>query len=269
MPELPEVEEAARRLEAVAIGRRIVALRALHPAVRRKLPSSASRRIVGRRIVSVSRVGKYQLIGVEGGAHLIAHFRLDGDWVIGRVGEALPKFARALFDLEDGTRVVLEDRRALGGLTVTPAGQPAVAALGPDPTDASLDAVAFRARFAGRRVPIKQALLDQRLVAGVGNIYAVEALWRARIHPLAPAGSLDARSVESLLEALRWALARGAVRVERYRNGGRSLPLAVYDRAGKPCRRCATPIRRIVVGGRGTWFCPGCQRARAPRRARS
>lgn len=266
MPELPEVEEASRRLAAAALGKRIVGLVAHHQSLERRLPLPMRESVIGRRVDTIRRIGKYQLIGLDGGAHLVAHFRLDGDWVIGRSVDELPRFARAHVDLEDGTRVVFEDRRALGTLHVVPAGQPPVADLGPDPTEARFDAGTLRARLRGRRVAIKQALLDQRVVAGVGNIYAVEALWHARIHPMAPAGHLRLPAIEALLVGLKWALERGASRVARYRNGGRSIPLAVYDRAGEPCRRCGTKIRRMVMGGRGTYFCPACQRRpRAPR----
>ena len=266
MPELPEVEDASRRLAAAALDKRILALRAHHPSLERRLPPAARQAVVGRRIDAIRRIGKYQLIGLDDGAHIVVHFRLDGDWVIDRSAEDLPRFARAHLELDDGTRVVFEDRRALGTLHVVPAGQPPIADLGPDPTDASFDAAELGRRLATRRIAIKQALLDQRVLAGVGNIYAVEALWHARIHPLMPANRLRPPAIAALLRGLRWALQRGAGRVARYRSGGRDMPFAVYDRAGEPCRRCRTTIRRIVMGGRGTYFCPTCQRRpRAPR----
>jgi formamidopyrimidine-DNA glycosylase len=194
---------------------------------------------------------------------------MTGDWVVGRADEALPRFARAALTLDDGSRVVLDDPRALSTLDLHPAGAPLGIDLGPEPDDKSLTARSLRGVLAKRRGPIKPVLLDQRVIAGLGNIYAAESLWHARISPIARAASLDEGQVGRLLTAIRRVIARATG--ARYTDESVSR-LAVYDREGKPCRRCRTPIERIVQAGRSTYFCPRCQPsprvARAKRRSR-
>jgi formamidopyrimidine-DNA glycosylase len=156
--------------------------------------------------------------------------------------------------------VVLDDPRALSTLDIHPAGASLDLGLGPEPSDPALTARALRAALGKRRAPIKPVLLDQRVIAGLGNIYAAEALWHARISPGASASSLDERDVARLLAAIRRVIARATG--ARYTDSS-VRRLAVYDRKGKACRRCGTPIERIVQAGRSTYFCPHCQPARA------
>jgi formamidopyrimidine-DNA glycosylase len=258
MPELPEVEAAAVALRTAAVGQTIARVRRLHPSHRRQLPVAAVRRLVGETITAVERRGKHQLIHLASGATLVVHFRMTGDWDIGRVEDPLPPYARVVIELASGARVALVDPRALSTIAVTAV----LPEVGPDPTDPALTAAQFQAIVAGRRTPIKVALLDQRLLAGVGNIYAVEALWRAYLDPRRPAGSLTRAESGALLRALRTVLAAGA----RHAYGeGR---FAVYDREGQPCRRCGTTIERFTQGGRSTYWCPYDQATPAPRRAR-
>jgi formamidopyrimidine-DNA glycosylase len=258
MPELPEVEAAAVALRAVAVGKSIVRVRRLHASHRRQLGVRAVKRLIGDAITGVERRGKHQLIRLASGATLVVHFRMTGDWEIGRVTDMTPRFARVLIDLSDGTRVALTDMRALS--TIALAMSDAVPGLGPDPTDPGFSAAQFRARLAGKRTPIKVALLDQRVIAGVGNIYAAEALWRAKINPRREARSLTGAEVRRLLNGLR-AVMRVAGRYS-YREGEERF--AVYDRAGQPCRRCGTTIERFTQAGRSTYWCPYCQRALSP-----
>jgi formamidopyrimidine-DNA glycosylase len=220
----------------------------------------------------VERRGKHQLIWLQDGRVVHVHFRMNGDWVLGSRSDPLPRFARAVFNFMNGARAVLEDSRALSTLDVHSAETPLSLELGPEPFDAALTPETLRAFLSRRRVAIKVALLDQRIIAGLGNIYASEALWRAKIDPRAVAGSLSPSSVRQLLKAIRVVIARATG--GRYTDGD-SARLDVYDRAGRSCRRCGGTIRRLVQAGRSTYFCPRCQRlgrprlSRAPRRARS
>ena len=273
MPELPEVESAARLLRSAIEGRTLLSARVLHPSLRRRLPRGALGALTGARVRSVERRGKHQLIHLEDGRVLHVHFRMNGDWVIGATSEPMPRFARAVFQFDSDIRVVLDDSRALSTVDVHAAGVDLPLDLGPEPFDPRLTPAALRDVLSRRRIPIKVALLDQRVIAGLGNIYASESLWRAKIDPRALASSLDLATTRRLLSAIRAVIRRAT--------GGRYTQLAgarldVYDREGKPCRRCRTPIERIVQAGRSTYYCPRCQAAqglvsanRAPRGRRS
>lgn len=220
------------------------------------MPPAVLASLAGACIADVTRRGKHQLIALADGRVLHAHFRMTGDWVVLHAGTPLPRFSRAVFALDDGRRLVLEDSRALATLDVHPADAPPVLDLGLEPSDPGLTPDYLRGRFARRRRPIKPALLDQRVIAGLGNIYAAEALWRARIGPRARTSALSRPRLAALIAAIRAVIARATG--ARYSEAG-AAPLAVYDREGRACRRCGTPIRRIVQAGRSTYFCPACQ----------
>lgn len=181
---------------------------------------------------------------------------MTGDWTIDKVTDDLPRFARAAISLDDGARVVLDDPRALSTLDLHPANAAPALGLGPEPADPALTAASLHAAFAKRRGPIKPVLLDQRVIAGLGNIYAAESLWHARISPTTPTSSLSKKQVASLLRAIRAVIAKATG--ARYTDSSVSR-LAVYDKEGKRCRRCGSRIERIVQAGRSTYFCPGCQ----------
>jgi formamidopyrimidine-DNA glycosylase len=269
MPELPEVESAVRRLRQVTVGKTIRRVELRHASLARWLTPAQLRSLRGAIVASVDRRGKHQLIMLGDGRALHAHFRMAGDWIVDRVTEALPKYARAVIDFTDGSRVVLNDSRALSTLVVHPAGADLSLGLGPEPSDPSLTATSLHAALAKRRGPIKPVLLDQRVIAGLGNIYAAESLWHARIAPTAQASSLTLKQVTDLLRAIRAVIkkASGA----RYKELSWATRFAVYDREGKRCRRCGSTIARIAQAGRSTYFCPECQvggASRAPRRAR-
>src|SRR5688500_1864170 len=256
MPELPEVEAASRVLRSAAVGRRVVALRMFHPSLRAALPTRRLRVVAGRRIDGVERRGKHQLLMLDDGRVIHAHFRMAGDWHVGRAEEELPKFARAALELSDGTRISLVDPRALSTMKLHDPGELALPSLGPDPADPSFDVVFLRRALAKRRGPIKPALLDQRIASGVGNIYAVEGLWIAGIDPRTPASSLGPTRLARLITGIRQALALGESSTGRYSDGD-ATGLEVYGREGEACSRCGARIRRIVKAGRSTYFCPG------------
>ena len=259
MPELPEVETAVRRLRPAVVGRRLLAVRTHHPVAQRALPDDVAARLAGRQITGVERIGKHQHLVLDDGSVLHAHFRMNGDWHTGAAADALPPYARVSFVLDDDTAVALVDSRALATVVWKPAGAPAPL-LGPDAAGPQFDAASLGRALRGRRVAIKPALLDQRVVAGVGNIYASEALWRAGIDPRLPAGRLGPTRLARLVDAVRATLAAALLEAGRYQDGEALDRLDVYDREGAPCRRCATPVRRLVQAGRSTYYCPKCQR---------
>jgi formamidopyrimidine-DNA glycosylase len=267
MPELPEVEHAVVLLRPALVGRTITRVRTHHPAYARRLSARARRSLIDARVTAVTRRGKYQFITLADGRVLCAHFRMTGRWMIGRSSDPLPRFARCSIDLDDGTRAVLDDARALGSLELVLAGTAGEASLGPEPTDPALTPLALRRALATRRASIKSALLDQRVIAGLGNIYVAEALWRARIDPRTSAALLTGAKATILLRAIRTVLRRATG--ARYTERG-AARLDVYDRENDPCRRCGSAIARIVQTGRSTYFCPTCQRngATAPAGAR-
>ena len=251
MPELPEVEAAVRRLRTAVEGRTIVGARVIHPSLRARIPSRHARSLVGARIARVERRGKHQLLHLDDGRVVHAHFRMSGDWHVDRDNGPEPRFARAVVELDDGARIWLVDPRALSTIEVRAAAPEVQLDLGPDATDPALGPGELARALARRRGAIKPALLDQRVVAGIGNIYAAESLWRARIDPRTPAAALSHGELKRLLAAVRHVMARALE--------GR-IRFAVYGREGEPCRRCRTPIARVVQAGRSTYFCPRCQR---------
>ena len=257
MPELPEVEAALALLRQRATGRTIARVRLLHPSLKRRLSPAKLRTLIRASITRVERRGKHQLLHLGDGRVLHAHFRMNGDWEFISVGDALPRHARAVVEFTDGTALVLVDSRALGTLDLHADGSTLDLGLGPDAADAGWTAAQLAASLAKRRGPIKPALLDQALVAGLGNIYAAESLWRAKIDPRAPSSSLTRVQVNALRKAIAAVLKRATG--ARYTDDS-TVGLDVYDREGKPCRRCRTRIERIVQAGRSTYFCPRCQK---------
>jgi formamidopyrimidine-DNA glycosylase len=196
---------------------------------------------------------------LSSGDALVVHFRMTGDWLVDDVSAPVPRFARVVVELASGVRVSLVDPRALSTATLHRDGEESLPVLGPDAADPTVSVEAFGEALSRRRVPIKIALLDQRVLAGVGNIYAAEALWLARINPRAIASSLSPARRARLLEAIRSVLAKAQASTGRYRDNdvGR---FEVYDREGLACSRCGHRIRRMVQGGRSTYYCPHCQR---------
>ncbi|MEO8622632.1 MAG: bifunctional DNA-formamidopyrimidine glycosylase/DNA-(apurinic or apyrimidinic site) lyase [bacterium] len=256
MPELPEVEAAMNVLRRRAKGRIIARVRLLHPSMRRRISPARLRSLAGAQIERVERRGKHQLLHLADGRVLHAHFRMNGDWEHGKATDELPRFARAVLEFDDGTRISFVDSRALGTIELHAAGALLDLGLGPDASDKSWTAKQLGSALEARRGPIKPALLDQKLVAGLGNIYAAESLWRARIDPRAASRSLTATQVTALRTAIAAVLKRATG--SRYTDDS-TVELDVYDREGMPCRRCKTKIGRITQAGRSTYFCPTCQ----------
>jgi formamidopyrimidine-DNA glycosylase len=275
VPELPEVETIRRRLEPGLVGRRFEHVEIVDPRLTRpEPPEVVAAQLQGERVGGLGRRGKYLIVEFESGRHLLIHLRMTGNVQHPAAGgfEA-DRYRRAVVRLDDGSDVAYRDVRRFGTWEFLEPGELedyfAQRRLGGEPLDRAFTTASLERAFANRRAPVKAALLDQRAAAGVGNIYADEALWRARIHPLRPAGSLSREELAALRAALRQVLKTGIERqgatLRDYRapdgaQGSMQDRFRVYGRAGEPCPRCGTPIEKIRAGGRGTWFCPSCQR---------
>ena len=289
MPELPEVETVARDLERLVGGERIVAGRIVRLAnLSTPDATTFAHAIAGRRIEGVRRRAKWILVNLEGGLILMVHLRMTGQLLVVDAAAPVDRYIRAIVSLEDGREIRFRDVRAFGrlglvarrvdgapALSLDPSTGDALAGHGPEPLEATFTVERFRSMLAPRRTRLKSLLLDQRFLAGLGNIYVDEALWRARLHPLAVASTLRGPEVERLHRAIVGVLseaveARGSS-IDDYTgpdgDGRMQERLAVYQRGGVPCPRCARPIRRVALGGRGTHFCPYCQPLPRGRRA--
>lgn len=271
MPELPEVETTRRGIEPWLSGRQIRQLVVRERRLRWPIPAGIERRLRGARVGSIGRRGKYLLLNTEAGTALI-HLGMSGRLRV------LPRPARPVahdhFDIiaDTGTRIRFHDPRRFGSLLwagAEPARHPLLAALGPEPLGPNFDGHYLWQHSRGRRVSIKQHLMNAAVVVGVGNIYASEALFRARIDPRREAGRISRADMERLVVAVREVL------TEAIRQGGTTLrdfawgdgqpgyfaqELRAYGRTGEPCFGCGTPIRQITQGQRSTFFCPRCQR---------
>lgn len=275
MPELPEVETVARGLAAVLAGRRITAVR-LGITDFMEDPEALRRELPGCRIEGVQRYGKYLLLhlapanGSGACGCLLVHMGMTGQLVLEPAAAPLPPHTHAVFALDNGCRLRYTDVRRFGRLFLATAEdlETKLAPLGADPLETS--EAEFCVRLACRRAMIKALLLDQHTLRGLGNIYADESLWHARIHPTSPAWRLGHKRLVRLYRAVRRVL-RDAIRcrgssISDYRDaagrmGSYQQRHRVYGREGKPCFRCHAKIRRILVAGRGSYYCPRCQRA--------
>jgi formamidopyrimidine-DNA glycosylase len=266
VPELPEVETERGRLAEAIAGRRILSARIDDVRLTRpEDPVSVAALLGGDRVDAVERRGKYIVIRLESGNTLLVHLRMTGGF---RYEPA--SHERAVLELDGGGRVAYRDTRRFGTWLLTDtdgADRIIVVKNGPEPLERGFTTAFLAERLAGRTAPLKAAILDQRTVAGLGNIYADESLWHSRLHPQRPAGELTLDEVAALREAIRKALKLGIKRGgatlydQAYAGGAMQHEFRVYGRAGEPCERCGTPIAKIVVGGRGTSFCPTCQAA--------
>jgi formamidopyrimidine-DNA glycosylase len=264
VPELPEVETERGRLAARIEGRRIRTARIDDSRLTRpEDPALVAARIEGERVTALERRGKYLLIRLESGTVLVVHLRMTGGF---RYEPA--SHERAVLELDEGTRIAYRDLRRFGTWTLLEPGEADEylrVRLGPEPLGRGFTAAFLAQRLTGRRAPVKAAILDQRTVAGLGNIYADEALWHAAIHPRRPAGELSADEITALREGIRNALRRGIRRQGAdlgdgtYAGGRMQREFKAYGRLGEPCDRCGTPIEKTRAGGRGTSFCPACQ----------
>ncbi len=275
MPELPEVETVRRRLEPALVGRRFDHVEILDPRLTRPFdPAGVAAGLQGERVAALDRRGKYLIVRFESARALLIHLRMTGNLLHGTDGAFRPDdpHRRAVVRLDDGSDVIYRDVRRFGTWLLVEAGEltPYLEErVGREPLERSFTSRRLAAVLAGRRAPVKAAILDQRRLAGVGNIYADEALWRAGIHPQRPAGELEREDLQALHRGIRAALRAGIARqgatLRDYRtpdggSGGMQHEFKVYRREGEPCERCGTPIEKIRAAGRGTWYCPGCQR---------
>jgi formamidopyrimidine-DNA glycosylase len=296
MPELPEVETVCRQLEPEIEGRRIEQLEVIDARwCKPQPPAKLEAALEGATIEGLGRRGKYLLLALDGERTLVLHLRMTGNLVLVEGDRKLDPSAgrrlyenersvserhlRARFDLDDGRQLWFTDPRRFGeAFLIDNAGlDERFARLGVEPFSAEFTAEALGAMAAGRSAPLKSFLLDQKYVAGVGNIYADEALFRARLHPLTPAGSIKAEHQAALRDTvvatLEAGIDRGGASIDDYRDargekGTMQDEFLVHTREGQPCPRCGEPIARIVVSGRSTYYCPSCQvrLRRRPRR---
>jgi formamidopyrimidine-DNA glycosylase len=271
MPELPEVETTMRALAARLTGRQITELVQRRPDLRFPLPERLAGRLIGRRVVGFGRRAKYILVGLEHGETVLLHLGMSGRLLFD--GPPAGAHEHLTFGFDDGTLLRFVDPRRFGMLDLASTDRlerhPRLAGLGLEPLDPGFDGAALAAALAGRMRPLKVALMDQRLVVGVGNIYACEGLFRARLSPGRMAGGLGPVQSRRLATAIR------AVLEEAIGAGGSSLrdyvqtngelgvfqnQFAVYARAGEPCVHCARPISKLVQANRATYLCSRCQR---------
>lgn len=270
MPELPEVETIVRGLREPLVGRQFTSVRVgWENLVARPAVEEFKQGLVGQRILGVKRRGKYLIFALSGGGSLIVHLRMTGRLSIKNSDDELDKHDHLTFELDDGRELRFNNVRKLGRVYLVDDEDEVVGKLGPEPLDDDFAPADFAALLSRRRGKIKSLLLNQRFMAGIGNIYADEALFAARIHPERKADTLTAGEIERLYGTIRQVLAQGiqnrGTTLSDYldaegREGRNQEYLRVFRRTGQPCPRCGTPIERTVVGGRGTYFCPRCQK---------
>jgi formamidopyrimidine-DNA glycosylase len=290
MPELPEVETVRRGLEPAMVGARIERVEQRRPDLRFPFPERFKARVQGRLVESLSRRAKYLVAGLDSGEALIMHlgmsgrFRVEQGGVSGQLGEFHHEHGgegahdHVVFHMSNGATVTYNDARRFGFMDLVPAADLAACrhfrGMGIEPLGNALSGETIAGLFAGKRTPLKAALLDQRLVAGLGNIYVCEALFRAGLNPGAPAGTLAApggaptpaaeRLAGVIRDVLHEAIEAGGSTLRDHARTDGSLgyfqhTFRVYDREGEPCPACAAPVRRIVQSGRSTFYCEACQ----------
>lgn len=270
MPELPEVETIVRGLRKPLVGHQITGVHVgCETLVASPEVKEFARGLVGQRILDVRRRGKYLIFTLSSGRSLIVHLRMTGRLLIKDPGDELDKYDHLIFELDDGRELRFNEMRKLGRVYLVDDADEVVGDLGPEPLDDDFTLAHFAALLSGRRGKIKPLLLNQRFLAGVGNIYADEALFAAGIHPERRAETLTTEEIERLYHAIHQVLRQGienrgttlgAYRDAEGREGMNQGYLQVSRRTGQPCLRCGTPIERTVVGGRGTYLCPQCQK---------
>ena len=274
MPELPEVETIRADLAARVIGRIITGVDLLWPGcVDRPAPDEFARELPGKQIESTGRRGKYLLFQLSGGGWLVVHLRMTGRLRLRPAGAERHHHLRAVLQLDGGEELQFEDQRKFGRLSLVPdaAGlEEVLARVGPEPLVPGFTREAFRTLLARRRAQLKPLLLDQRFLAGLGNIYVDEALYRAKLHPVRRSDTLTTEEVDALYDGVTDALRQGirnrGTTLADYRDawgtaGRNQERLLVFRQEGRPCPRCGTTIQKIRVAQRGTHLCPTCQPA--------
>ncbi|MCU1497404.1 MAG: mutM [Acidimicrobiales bacterium] len=264
VPELPEVETVRRGLEPLLVGRTLVSAGS-HPSAK----FAAAVEATGRAVDTVGRRGKYLLVGLDDGLRLVIHLGMTGQLRVDPPGSGPDPYDRAWWDLDDGRRFALRDVRRFGRIAVVGddlSALPTLAALGPEPFDPAFTPESLWRDLRRSSSRVKTQLLGQRVVAGVGNIYADEALWRAGVNPAGRSLSRPAagRLHRAVVDVLTEGIEHGGTTLRDYRtvdggSGANQHRLECYGRAGLPCARCGTPLRRRVIDARGTTWCPTCQ----------
>jgi formamidopyrimidine-DNA glycosylase len=272
MPELPEVETIKSELLPHVIGRTITGVSLLwERMLRQPSPGEFHPAIHNRKITGLSRRGKYLIFNLNGSNCLIVHLKMSGSLLIGK-GEPT-EYTRAIIHLDNGTSIFFRDPRKFGTLQLVEDSDSILCKLGPEPLEPGFTTGALGKRLSQRKAPIKAALTDQGFIAGIGNMYADEALFAARIHPLRPAGSLSRAEVKQLHRAIQNVLLaaignKGASVRSYFRPGGETgtanSHFQVAHRGGKPCPVCKTSIQRLSIRQRGSYFCPRCQPEEKP-----
>jgi formamidopyrimidine-DNA glycosylase len=270
MPELPEVETVARALRPNLIGRRMIGVRNTWPRhIDRPDLAELLARIQGSEITGVSRRGKFLLFPLDSGDTLIVHLRMSGHLSVTDSSEKADKHTHTVFLLDDGHELRFRDTRKFGRVYLVDNLDEVVGKLGPEPLDDAFTADALHELIGGRKRVLKPLLLDQAFIAGIGNIYADEALFYAGLHPQRRSDTLSADDVARLHKAIQEVLQLGIERegasISSYRKpdgekGSMQGDVAVFRRTGESCYNCGSPIQRIVLGGRSTHFCPSCQK---------
>lgn len=269
MPELPEVETIARDLDAQLVGRRIMDVAvSWERSVDGCAIDAFCAQLWGRQIIRVGRRGKYLVFHLDGGLFMLVHLRMTGQFLLCPLSPDEQKHVRVAFELDDGRQLCFRDTRKFGRIYLVRDQEARLGKLGPEPLSPEFNEGAFAERLERHRGMLKPLLLDQRFVAGIGNIYADEALFYAGLHPRRRADSLDLEDMHRLFGAiqqvLRQAIANRGTTLSDYqdsrgREGENQHHLAVFRRAEEPCPRCGSAIQRDRVGGRGTFFCAKCQ----------
>jgi len=272
MPELPEVETIVSDLRPMLEDRRFTGVSIDCPEMVHLTSVNELRRRLSDQVVKeIARRGKYLIFRLGSGEALILHLRMTGSLLLKRKGEAptVPSpYVRATFRLDDGTEMLFTDRRKLGTISLVKDENEEIGKLGPEPFDPSFTPKALAKRLSNRKAPIKAVLCDQEVIAGIGNMYADEALFFGGIHPLRAANSLSDVEIKRLHQAIREVLTKaignGGASISDYRRPGGEQGRQQYafyaaHRGGQTCKVCATPIERIAVRNRGTYFCPKCQ----------
>jgi formamidopyrimidine-DNA glycosylase len=277
MPELPEVESLRRILVRTAVGRKIVSVRIGEKRLRRRVTQDFSGAVAGRRIVKLSRRAKYLIVELDGDHVILVHLGMSGSLTHRQdgfdAGGFDPRHDHLEFSLDDGSRLVYNDPRRFGMVRLIERGALSATAelkgLGPEPLSREFNADYLAEKARGRTAAIKNLIMDQRIVAGIGNIYASEILFRAKVRPTRRAGRVTRGEIEKIAGAvpviLRAAIGSAGTTFRSYRDsrgqpGRFATRLRVYGREGKPCYTCSTPIKNVVVGQRASFFCPKCQR---------
>ncbi len=269
MPELPEVETVKNELLPYVIGRKITGVTLLWEGIVKE-PSAEEfcSRVVGQRITDIVRRGKYLIVSLSSGDSLIIHLKMTGSLLIKQNLAELPKYIRTIIHLDNDTAVFFRDPRKFGVMRLVKDKDSIVGKLGPEPLEADFTPQVLARCLAKRKAPIKALLCEQNLVAGIGSMYADEALFATGIHPMRSGESLSQEEIECLYEAIRrilWlAIENKGASVNTYfrpdgTKGTAHFEFKVAHRGGKPCINCGTPIQRLAIRNRGSYFCPQCQ----------